>query len=284
MAVLKRRLGKTSELIAEIGLGTWRMGGGPRPDHSRDRECVEAIRYAVQLGMTHVDTAEMYGGGHSEELVGEAIRDFPRDEVFVATKVWPTNLRYDQVLRSCEMSLRRLGLKYVDLYMIHWPSDEVPLRESMRALERLYKEGKIRHIGVSNFSVELLEEARSCLSVTDVVANQVEYNLLNRSIERDLLPYCRKEGITVTAYSPLAQGRIPAEIERGTRLGRELSRVARKYGVTPVQVALNWVIHHENVVTIPKAVSRRHLEENAGASGWRLEESDYRTLCEASEA
>lgn len=282
--MLKRRLGRTSELVAEIGLGTWRMGGGPRPDTSRDRECVEAIRYAVQLGMTHIDTAEMYGGGHSEELVGEAIRDIPREEVFVATKVWPTNLRYEQVLRSCEMSLKRLGLKYVDLYMIHWPSEEVPLKESMRALERLYKDGKIMHVGVSNFSVELLEEARSCLSVTDVVANQVEYNLLNRSIERELLPYCRREGITVTAYSPLAQGRIPAEVERGTRLGRELSRVARKYGVTPVQVALNWVIHHDEVIAIPKAVSRRHLEENAGASGWRLEESDYRALCEASEA
>ncbi|MCS7095389.1 MAG: aldo/keto reductase [Thaumarchaeota archaeon] len=275
-------MGKTSERVAEIGLGTWMMGGGSKPDHSKDKECIEAIKYAIELGMTHIDTAEMYGSGHAEELVGEAIKEFPRDELFIASKVWPTNLRYDQVLRSCDSSLRRLGLKSIDLYMIHWPSNEVPLRESMRALEKLYKDGKIRYIGVSNFSVELLEEARSCLSVTDVVANQVEYNLLSRSIEVDLLPHCRREGITITAYSPLAQGKISSEVERGTKLGRELVRVARKHGVTPVQVALNWVLYRENVITIPKAVSKKHLEEDAGASGWRLDEQDYRALCDAS--
>ncbi len=282
--IAKKVLSRTGERVPEIGLGTWRMGGGSMPDHSRDREWIEAIRTAIELGMTHIDTAEMYGAGHAEELVGEAIRGYPRDELFIATKVWPTNLRYEAVLRSCEGSLKRLGLKYVDLYMIHWPSEEVPLRETMKALERLYKDGKIRYIGVSNFSAALLDEARTYLSVTDVVANQVEYNLLNRSAERELFDYCRREGITITAYSPLAKGRIAAEVRAGTRLGRSLIEVARKYGRTPVQVALNWVVYHDFVIAIPKAVSREHLEENAGASGWRLDPSDYEYLSRVSSA
>lgn len=276
--IARKVLGRTGEKIPEIGLGTWRMGGGSTPDRSRDKEWIEAIRTAIELGMTHIDTAEMYGAGHAEELVGEAIKGYPREELFIATKVWPTNLRYEAVLRSCEGSLRRLGLKYVDLYMIHWPSEEVPLRETMKALEKLYKDGKVRYIGVSNFSAELLDEARTYLSVTDVVANQVEYSLLNRSVERDLFGYCKREGITVTAYSPLGRGRIATEVKADTRLGRALKEVAKKYGKTPIQVALNWVVYQDFVVTIPKAVSREHLEENAGASGWRLDPSDYEYL------
>jgi diketogulonate reductase-like aldo/keto reductase len=170
--------------------------------------------------------------------------------LFIATKVWPTNLRYEAVLRSCEGSLRRLGLKYVDLYMIHWPSEEVPLRETMKALEMLYKDGKVRYIGVSNFSAELLDEARTYLSVTDVVADQVEYSLLNRSVERGLFGYCKREGITVTAYSPLGRGRIATEVKADTRLGRALKEVAKRYGRTPVQVALNYVVYQDFVVTI----------------------------------
>jgi diketogulonate reductase-like aldo/keto reductase len=147
--IARKVLGRTGEKIPEIGLGTWRMGGGSTPDRSRDKEWIEAIRTAIELGMTHVDTAEMYGAGHAEELVGEAIKGYPREELFIATKVWPTNLRYEAVLRSCEGSLRRLGLKHVDLYMIHWPSEEVPLRETMKALEMLYKDGKVRAPQVS---------------------------------------------------------------------------------------------------------------------------------------
>ncbi len=280
--IARKVLGRSGEKVPEIGLGTWRMGGGSTPDRSRDAEWIEAIRTAIGLGMTHIDTAEMYGAGHAEELVGAAIKGLQREELFIATKVWPTNLRYEAVLRSCEGSLRRLGLKYVDLYMIHWPSEEVPLRETMKALEKLYKDGKIRHIGVSNFSAKLLDEARTYLSVADVVADQVEYNLLNRSVEVDLFSYCRKEGITVTAYSPLGRGRIPMEVKSDTRLGRALKETAGKYGKTPVQVALNWTLYHDFVIAIPKAVSREHLEENAGSSGWRLDPSDYEYLSRVS--
>ncbi|MEM3898074.1 MAG: aldo/keto reductase, partial [Nitrososphaerota archaeon] len=133
-----RVLGRTGEKIAAIGLGTWMIGGGTSPDYSRDRDAIEVIRYAIELGITHIDTAEMYGGGHAEELVGEAIRVFKRDEVFIASKVWHTNLRYDDVLRACERSLKRLQTSHIDLYYIHWPSDVIPLSETMRAMERLY--------------------------------------------------------------------------------------------------------------------------------------------------
>lgn len=276
-----KRLGKTDEKIAAIGLGTWRMGGSMSPDHTQDIEMVEAIRYAVELGMNHIDTAEIYGAGHSEELVGRAIKVFPRDDVFIATKVWYTNLRYDDVLRSCERSLKRLGLKYIDLYMIHWPNERIPVSETMRAMEKLYKDGKIRYIGVSNFSSRLVEEAQSSLSTTEIVANQVEYGLHNRSIEEDLLPYCERNGITITAYSPLGQGRLAMELKARTRRTEILQELASRYMKTPIQIALNWVIWRESVITIPKASKKEHLEENAGAAGWRLTPSDYQALSES---
>ncbi|MEM1976504.1 MAG: aldo/keto reductase [Nitrososphaerota archaeon] len=278
-----RRLGKTGERIAAIGLGTWGIGGGMSPDYSADKQAIEAIQYAIELGMNHIDTAEIYGGGHSEELVGEAIKKFRRDEVFIASKVWHTNLKYDDVLRACERSLKRLQTSHIDLYYIHWPNPLIPLSETMRALERLHDEGRIRYIGVSNFSASLIEEARSYLSHADIVANQVEYSLYERSIERDLIPYCYEKGITVVAYSPLGQGKLYRELSssRPSKRVRVLREVAERYSKTPIQVALNWVIWREHVITIPKSIRKEHLEENAGAAGWRLDEMDYKFLAEA---
>jgi diketogulonate reductase-like aldo/keto reductase len=277
-----RFLGKTGERIAAIGLGTWLIGGGSAPDYSRDKEAIEAIRYAIELGMTHIDTAEMYGGGHAEELVGEAIKAFKRDEVFIASKVWPTNLRYDDLLKACERSLKRLQTSYIDLYYIHWPSDVIPLSESMRAMERLYKDGKIRYIGLSNFSPIQIEEARSYLSTTDVVAIQAEYSLYNRKIEADLIPYCFRNGVTVVAYSPLARGALLADLKKpAERRIQLLMELAEKYSKTPVQIALNWVIWHDQVIAIPKALQKQHLEENAGAAGWKLTKEDYDIICKA---
>jgi diketogulonate reductase-like aldo/keto reductase len=275
-------LGRTGEKIAAIGLGTWGIGGGMMPNYSADKQAIEAIRHAVKLGMNHIDTAEIYGGGHAEELVGEAIKEFARDDIFIASKVWHTNLRYDDVLKACERSLKRLQTSYIDLYYIHWPNPSIPLSETMRALERLYDEGKIRYIGVSNFSASLVEEARSCLSHADIVADQVEYSLYERSIERDLMPYCLREGITIVAYSPLGQGKLARELHDGrSRRARILMEIAKRYSKTPIQVALNWVIWHEHVITIPKSIRREHLEENAEAAGWKLDEKDYKLLAEA---
>jgi diketogulonate reductase-like aldo/keto reductase len=271
-----RFLGKTDEKIAATGLGTWLIGGGSSPDYSRDREAIGTIKYAIELGMTHIDTAEMYGGGHAEELVGEAVKAFKRDEVFIASKVWPTNLRYDDVLKACERSLRRLQTSYIDLYYVHWPSDVIPLSETMKAMERLYKDGKIRYIGLSNFSPTQIEEARSYLSTADVVAIQAEYSLYNRKIEADLIPYCFRNGMTVVAYSPLARGALLADLRKpAERRIQLLMELAEKYSKTPVQIALNWVIWHDQVIAVPKALQRQHLEENAGAAGWKLTKEDY---------
>jgi diketogulonate reductase-like aldo/keto reductase len=277
----RKSLGKTGESVAAIGLGTWNMGGRESPDYRDDERLIEAIRYAVELGMNHIDTAEMYAAGHAEELVGEAVKQFSRDEVFIATKVWPSNLRYEDVIRSCRRSLERLQLKYVDLYMVHWPNPRIPLQETMKAMEKLVKDGLVRYIGVSNFDVELLEEAMNALKREEIVANQVKYSLEAREVERELIPFCERNGITVTAYTPLGKGRIPAEAASNKPRGKILAEMAQQYGKTPVQIALNWVIWRPNVITIPKAARKEHLEENAGAAGWRLTEEDYKRLSAA---
>ncbi|MCS7137030.1 MAG: aldo/keto reductase [Candidatus Caldarchaeum sp.] len=271
----RKTLGKTGESVAAIGLGTWSMGGREFPDSRDDERCIAAIKLAVELGMNHIDTAEMYAAGHAEELVGQAVKSFSRDEVFIATKVWHTNLRYEDVLKSCRRSLERLQLKYVDLYMVHWPNPRIPVAETMRAMERLVKEGFVRYIGVSNFDVDLLTEAMESLKSEEVVSNQVEYSLEARSVERELIPFCERNGVTVVAYTPLGKGRILSE---ATARGRALKQLAEKYGKTPAQIALNWVIWKPSVITIPKAVKQEHLRENAAAAGWRLAEEDYELL------
>lgn len=253
-------------------MGTWGVGGYFEPSYSRDREEVEAMKKGIELGMTLIDTAEIYAKGHSEEIVGEAVKDFDREEIFIVTKVWYTNLRYDDVLKSAKQSLRRLKTTYIDLYLIHWPNPQIPLRETMKALEKLVSLGLVRYIGVSNFTVELVEEARSYLSKEDVVANQVKYNLLDRRIEADILPYCKRERITIMAYTPLAKGVLARD--------KFLESIGLKYGKTAAQTALNWLICDENVIAIPKASNLKHVEENAGAMGWRLRREDYELISE----
>jgi len=259
-----RQLGRVGVRVSALGLGTWGIGGFYRPDRSADAEAVEVIRFAVQQGMSFIDTAEMYGAGHAEELVGQALKDM-REQAFIATKVSPEHFDYEGVMRACEASLKRLGTSYVDLYQLHWPNPAIPLRETMKAMERLVELGKVRHIGVSNFSVQELEEARACLSRHEVVSNQVEYSLLARQVERDVLPYCLREGILVIAYSPLARGAL----FKGRSL-EVLRSIGAAYGKTPAQVALNWLLRKEGLVAIPKALRKEHVVENLGAVGWRL--------------
>ncbi|MCD6515013.1 MAG: aldo/keto reductase [Candidatus Odinarchaeota archaeon] len=240
------------------------------PDYSQDDLAIKALRHGISLGMWLIDTAEVYGGGHAEELVGEAIKIFNREEVFIVTKVWETNLRYDDVLKAAKGSLKRLKTNYIDLYLIHWPNPRIPLSETMKAMEKLVSDRLVRYIGVSNFSVELMEEARSYLSKEDIVANQVKYNVYDRSVERDILPYCQKEGITLMAYTPLAKGNVSTD--------KTLIEIGKKYGKTATQVALNWLISKDMVIAIPKAIRIEHIEENAGAMGWRLSEEDIRYI------
>src|SRR6267378_2595604 len=204
-------LGRSGGAVSAIGTGTWQAGDDTWGPDVNDRDCIAAIVRATELGMTLVDTAENYGRGHSEEVVGKAIRKAGRERVFVATKVSDHHLRPVDVGKACAASARRLGIRHIDLYQVHWtdPYDQVPLRRTMRAMERLEREGKVEHIGVSNFAVRDLEEARSALSRTDIVSNQVQYNLLHRNIEEEVLPYCRRERISILAYGPRARCFLP---------------------------------------------------------------------------
>jgi diketogulonate reductase-like aldo/keto reductase len=263
---------KIGEWLPVLGQGTWGIGGGFwSADTSMDEEWVAALRRGVELGMTLIDTAEMYGGGHSEELVGRAIRGFGRDELFIVSKVWPSHAGYDDVLRSAEASVRRLGT-FMDLYLIHWPPTDVPLCETMRGLEAVVARGYARFIGVSNFGLELVEEARSCLSREDVVAIENKFSLLDRRDEETVIPYAEREGMLYLAYTPLEKGQLSRD--------SFLAEVGRRYGRTAAQVALNWLVMINPVVPIPKASTIQHVEENAGAMGWRLSEEDWRKISE----
>jgi diketogulonate reductase-like aldo/keto reductase len=261
--------------IPVLGMGTSGIGGTMTPDRSRDKEEVAALRAGIDLGMTHIDTAEMYAAGHSEELVGEAIKPYDRRSLFITTKVWRTRLRYNDLVSSMTASLRRLGVDYVDLYLIHWPNPEVPLEETMRALEHCAEEGYTRFIGVSNFSASLLAEAQSYLREHRLVADQVQYSVAEQGPVRELLPYCVEKGVILIAYSPLGKGELA---QPGNTV---LDELAEKYGKTQAQVSLNWLISQENVVAIPKASKLEHLKDNLGAVGWRLSKEDFLRLREA---
>ena len=250
-----RVLGKTGEKVPVIGIGTWKM--------VESQANVDAIRTGIKHGTTLVDTAEMYG---NEAMVGEAIKGM--GDVFVATKVAPHNFRYNDVIRACEASIGRLGVKQIDLYQLHWPNHSVPIAETMRAMEQLKKDGKIRHIGVSNFDVKELEEAQYALKSDEIVSNQVEYSILVRGVERDLIGYCKKNSVTVIAYSPLARGAIFSK--KYEQLRAMLAKLGENHEKSAAQVALNWLVSKENVMAIPKASDKRHAIENAEASGWSL--------------
>ena len=270
-----KRLGKSDMQIPVLGLGTWGIGGFSSKRLGGEDQDVAALRLGLELGMRFIDTAEIYAHGHSEEVVATVVEK-QRANVFVATKVSAENLSYERVMRSCDASLRRLNTNYIDLYQVHWPNPRIPITETMKAMEKLVEEGKVRHIGVSNFSVEQTRQAQESLSKNSLASNQVEYNLMERSIEEDLLPFCEREKVTVIAYSPLARGQL-AGSSRDNRW-RTLDSIAAKYGKTRTQVALNWLICKEPVVAIPKAGRLEHVRENAGAVGWALQREDQDTL------
>lgn len=244
------------------------------PNSSGDQSDVEALKLGLELGMTLIDTAEMYGSGHSEEIVSRALKTWKKP-VFVASKVSPSHFAHDDVLRSARKSLERLAVKQMDLYQLHWPNPSIPVSETMRAMEKLVKDGLVRHIGVSNFSVEQMKEAQAALSKTEIVSNQVEYSLLDRSVEQDILPYCKEHGMTLIAYSPLAQGRISNGRGGGFKV---LDEIGTELGKTRSQVALNWLLRNESVIVIPKASDKTHVHENSQAAGWKLSSEDNEKL------
>ncbi|ASJ14270.1 aldo/keto reductase [Thermococcus radiotolerans] len=256
-----------SDKVTAIGMGTWGIGGYESPDYSRDKENIEALRYGLELGINLIDTAEFYGAGHSEELVGEAIRGFEREEIFIISKVWPTHFGRESAKRAARASAKRLGT-YIDLYLLHWPGTEWGrIEETLHALEELVDEGLIRYIGVSNFDLELLKRSQEAMRKYEIVANEVKYSLRDRWPETSgLLDYMKREKMALIAYTPLEKGSLARN--------QCLAEIGKSYDKTAAQVALNYLIWEDNVVAIPKAGSKAHIEENAGAMGWRLTKDD----------
>ena len=262
-----RPLGGTNVMIPEIGLGVWKYRGGVNP-----------LRRGVELGAFLIDTAEMY---RTEDVVGQAVKGI-REQVFIASKVSGGHLRHDDVLHAADASLRQLETDSMDLYQIHWPNSSVPIKDTMRAMETLVDRGLIKYIGVSNFSVSQLRVAQAAMSKYPIVSNQVLYNLNNRAIEYDLLPYCQQQNVTVIAYTPLDDGRLAAKPRfRRSQGMKAMEEVASQVGKTLAQVALNWCTSHPNVIAIPKSDSVARTEENCGASGWRLSPDQIQRLDEA---
>ena len=257
-----RPFGPTARRVAVIGQGTWEM------EHER-RAAVAALQRGLDAGLTHIDTAEMYGAGAVEELVGEAIAG-RRGDVFLASKVLPENASRRGTIAACERSLARLGTDHLDLYLLHWPGDH-PIDETVAAFESLRTAGKILAWGVSNFAADELAEVVRVAGPGRVACNQVLYHLRERAIEHEVIPLCARHGIAVVAYSPFGSGRFPVR-------DRTLRAIARERGATPHQVALRFLVRNPNVFAIPKASRPEHAVENAGAAGLALTEDDLREL------
>lgn len=256
------------ENVPSLGLGTWFMG-----DHTSQFNAeVDAIRYAMERGIRLIDTAEMYGNGGAENVVGDAIQGGSapdRDKLFIVSKVLPSNAHYDDVIRACDRSLKRMNTDYIDLYLLHWRGS-APFQETIDAFRDLGSQGKIRHYGVSNFDSRDLEEWCRCDGGDALATNQILYNLSRRGVEWDVIPNCRERGVPVMAYSPLEQGRLDGD--------PTLSEIADRHGVTPLQIALAWVLAQENIIAIPKSVRHEHIDQNIAAADIKLNQKDMALL------
>ena len=299
-------LGPTDTKVSAIGLGTWawgdwywRYGTGYGKD-----DVVAAFNKPLEMGVNFIDTAEVYGLGSSERMIGEVIKG-RREELFIVTKYFPLHIFASSIIKAADRSLERLQIRTIDLYLIHWPSPIMPIPAMMKMMEKLVEEGKVRYIGVSNFNPRQLEETCSSLKHETLAAIEVEYNLLHRTPERNgLLKFCRDNKISLIAHSPLAQGLLTgkytsqskavndfrmftggfsqARLRRAEALLDILRKTGDKYGKLVSQVSLNWLIHDQIVVPIPGAKNAQQAAQNAGSAGWRLSDSDWAALESAS--
>jgi diketogulonate reductase-like aldo/keto reductase len=253
--------------VHRLGQGTWRMGESRRV---RDAE-IAALKLGIDLGMTLIDTAEMYGDGEAERIVAEAVAG-RRDEVYIVSKVLPQNASRAGTIAACQRSLKRLDTDHIDLYLLHWRG-RYPLKDTLAGFQTLQRDGLIKAWGVSNFDVGDMEELAALPGGAAVATNQVLYNLARRGIETDLVPWCRERGIPIMAYSPVEQGRILRD--------RTLARVAERNDATPAQVALAWLLRQDDMMVIPKATSLDHVRENRAALDLQLGEADLAELARA---
>lgn len=252
------------EAVPALGQGTWLLG----EQSERRREEIETLREGIERGLTLIDTAEMYGDGSCEEMVGEALSDGWREKVFLVSKVYPHNASLKGVQEACERSLKRLKTDHLDLYLLHWMGDH-PINQTIAGFEALQRAGKIRRWGVSNIDTDYLEEMIDA-GGTECAVNQILYNVSRRGVEFDLMPFQSKLGLPFMAYSPIEQGRLP-------RNGA-LAKVADKHGVDPYQVALAWVMRRPDVIAIPKASSKAHVIANAAARDIVLDAEDLAAI------
>jgi len=266
----KRQFGPTRRPVAVIGQGTWYIETANRAS------AIAALRRGIDLGATHIDTAEMYGSGAAEELAGEAIAG-RRDEIFLVSKVLPGNASRRGTIAACERSLAHLRTDHLDCYLLHWPGSH-PFQETFAAFEELKKAGKILSWGVSNFDAPELDEALAVAGEGRIACNQVLYHLLERAIEHAVLPWCEKHGVAVVAYSPFGHARFPAPRTPG---GAVLGKIAEAHGATPRQVALRFLVRRPSLLTIPKASTPAHTEENAGAGELKLSDAELAMIDQA---
>jgi diketogulonate reductase-like aldo/keto reductase len=252
------------ESVPAYGLGTWHMG----EDRRRIAEETAAVKLGIELGMTLIDTAEMYGNGGAEEIVASAAAGL-RDALFIVSKVLPYNASRNGVIEACERSLKRLKTDRIDLYLLHWRGS-VPFAETLEGFARLQRDGKIRHHGVSNFSTDDMKEWTALAGGDSVASNQILYNLSRRGPEWELIPWCRQRHVSIMAYSPLEQGRMLGN--------RGLQQVAQRHNATPAQVALAWLLRQDGMIVIPKATRLEHVRENRGALDLKLTDDDLAAL------
>ena len=246
--------------LPKIGFGTWKIGGEASPNPAWDTQSLTALRSALEIGYTHFDTAEYYAAGHSEELVGRAVREsnIKRENLFITSKVSPEHLSYDDVFKSCESTLRRLKMDYIDLYLIHWPGRGMKLEKTFPALNKLVRDGKVKYLGVSNFNLKLLKQSQE-YSETPILTNQVPYSLPDHSyVENGVLEYCQQNDILVTAYSPVKF--------RSIRVNKTLKEITNAHSATPFQIALAWLVMQPRVITIPMSFDPQHIKENFEAA------------------
>lgn len=299
MFMRKIELGRSGLKIPVVGFGAWQAGKiGWGNDYSDD-DIINAIEYSLKNGGNYIDTAEVYGMGHSENLVKSATEHFQRKDFIIATKVAPPHFRYRDVIRACENSLKRLGTDYIDLYQLHWPDNYIPLRETVSAMEKLADEGMIRHIGVCNFPAPLIREVLNLLKDHDLVSNQMRYNILQREVEEETFPLMKEHKITMIAYSPIAKGLLTCKydekhlpsgeirssdalfrtenIRAASELFKELRKIAEKHKCEPGSVALAYLIH-KGAAVIPGAKNMEQVRGNLVAGDLELSSEEVKSL------